>query len=305
MDFTTSSSGVHPGNIKCDYLDLTFPPDCGLMEEACGFLSGLGAAARRVNDKVLDYRLPTASWGNFQLGDSGRGWARLSASGGSLEALRGISAFDDYLALLSSYPHSVTRIDACLDVRTSAPPVVQALVSRYPPDSSVYLARKGVPPGYDLQPSSGGGVTGTFYAGRRSQCESIVSAKVYDKRAERLFRTGDDPGPWLRYEVTARKRTGITLRDAHDPVAVFWHFASPALLPAPPGLVPWVPFAGDSWAPGALPKIDPYQQLKKLLDVSPDISHLVQLADRLPADGRHQLLRLFRSRLGLRSAVHA
>jgi hypothetical protein len=305
MDFTTSSSGVHPGNIKCDWLDITFPPDCGLMDEACGFLSALGATATRKNDQVLDYRLPTASWGNFQLGDSGRGWARLSASGGSLEALRGLSAFGEYLSLLGSFPHSVTRLDACLDLRVPAPPVIQALVARYPPDSVVHLTRKGVRPSYHLQPSPCGGLTGTFYIGHGPRSRSHVSGRVYDKRAERLFRTGEDPGPWLRYEITVRRSVNSTLRDASDPAALFWHFASPSLLSAPPGHVPWSPFLGDAWAPGPLPKIEPYQRIKKLLDVSPDISHLIQLADGLSTDGRHQLLRLFRSRLGLRSAVHA
>lgn len=305
MDISIKSLGANSPPSYCDCLDVTFDPECGLWADVSGFLACIGAAARRVSDQVLEYRLPAASWGNFQYTDSGRGWGRLSASGGSCEALRGISAFDEYLSLVGAYPHSVTRLDACIDFRVPAPPVIQSLVSRYPSNSLVYLTRKGVKPDYNLQPSLGGGLTGTFMAGPLRLGKSKVSARVYDKRNERIARTGEDPGPWLRYEITARKGTGATLRDASDPSSLFWHFASPALLTAPPGQVSWVPFGGESWAPGAVPRPEPYQRLRKCVEASLDIENMIRLADGLTSDGRSHLLRLIRNRLGLRDLAIA
>ena len=307
MDITTNPVGGIPPSVYCDWLDVTFDPDCGLWNDTRDFFSGLGAVTRQINDKTLEYRLPTATWGNFQLTDSGRGWGRLSASGGSCEALRGISAFNEYLHMIGYYPHSVTRLDACFDIRVPAPPIIQSLVSRYPPESKIYLTRKGVPPDYNLQPCLAGGLTGTFYAGRLDRCKAKVGAKVYDKEWERLNRAGEVTGPWTRYEVTARKSTGVTLRDASDPTSLFWHFASPALLNNPLGKCDWVPFTGDTWSPGRI-TVDPYARLRKRVENSPDLENLIRLADELTtrvggevvSDGRNDLLRLIRNRLGLR-----
>lgn len=304
MDITTNLNGATPPLASCDCLDVTFDPECGLWDDVCDFLSGLSASARRKGEGVLEYRLPEASWGNFQLSDFGKGWARLSASGASCAALRGRGVFDEYLHLVGAYPCVVTRLDACLDFYVPAPPVIQSLVKQYPLDSLVYLTRKGVPTDYNLQPTADGGLTGTFIAGPLRLCKSKVSARVYDKQWERLRRAGEITGPWLRYEVTARKGTGVTLRDASNPTALFWHYASPALLNAPPGQKPWVPFDGDTWGPGRVAS-DPYLQLRKRVELSPDLENLIRLADELTSDGRSHLLRLIRNRLGLRDIAVA
>lgn len=303
MDNSISVSGGAAGSAGsaeplavCDWLDVTFPADSALWVEVSDLLASLGASAKRLAGDVVEYRFPSVGWGNFRLESSRRGWSRVSASGGSLGHLRASGAFSEYLGLLGSYPSTITRLDAALDLAVPAPPVIQALVSQYPPGSLVYLTRKGVRPSYNLQPLGGSeGFTGTFYAGAGGRAK--VSARVYDKQSERLQRAGLVTGDWLRYEVTCRKGVGVTLRDAHDPTALFFHFASPALLPLPARVAPWVPDLGDVWSPGSV-KVDPYARLRSRVESSVDLGHLVALADDLPG-GRLHLLRVLRTFLGL------
>jgi hypothetical protein len=300
MDYNTSGSSA----IRCDWLDVTFPADSPLLGALAGFLLDHGASARRVNDQTVEYRFPWAEWGNIRIEQSIRGWGRASASGGSCEALRAISAFGQYVSLIGEYPHSLTRLDVCLDIPGPASPVIMALVDRYPPGSQVYLTRKGVDTDYHLQPTASRGFTGTFYAGNKRGA-ARVTARVYDKQAERL-RFGVVIAPLTRYEITVRKRCGATLRDVLDPSALFWNFAAPALLDAPPGQLPWVPFDGDQWAPGARPEITAYERLKRRVDASVDLASLVDLANDFPGDtGIVVLFRLLQTRLGLRSAATA
>lgn len=283
---------------RCDWLDVTYPSDSGLTTELCDFLGNQGCLPTRSSSGKLEYRHSAAEWGNFQLLESTRGWSRVSASGGSLEALRLNKQFDDYLGIIGSHPHTVTRVDAALDRRVPAPPLVRELVERYPPDSRVHLTRKGIQPDYYLKPGLDGGMTGTFYAGPlRSRTK--VSARVYDKQQERFDRAGLEVGPWIRYEVTVRKGVGATLRDAQNPTSLFWHFASPALLPLPPGIPDWDPSRDEPWAPGAFPS-DPYLRLRRRVETSADLEMLAEFADSVGTDGRLQLLRLVRNRLGLR-----
>lgn len=286
--------------IRCDWLDCTFPADSPLLGSLAGFLHDHGSLARRVTDQIVEYRLPCASWGNFRLENyPGKGWGRASASGGSCEALRAVSSFGEYIALLGDHPHTLTRLDLCLDVPVPSSPVIMALVERYPPDSLVYLTRKGVTPDYNLQPTVSRSFTGTFYAGDKRGSARVI-AKVYDKQSERL-KYGVLISPLTRYEITVKKRCGATLRDVSDPAPLFWHYASPSLLPAPPGQVPWVPFTGDQWAPGPMPpRFTPHERLLRSVDASVDLEHLCSLADLLPGDGRASLLRLIQNRIGLR-----
>lgn len=298
MDCSTNVGRFAPP-VFCDWLDVTFAAGSPLWDDIAGFLSDHRAESRRIADNALEFRLPDASWGNFQLQESTRGWSRLSASGGSCGALRAVSAFGEYLSLIGAHPHSVTRLDATMDIRTDAPPVIAALCNQYPPGSLVYLTRKGVKPDYYLKPIGAGLLTGTFYAGPLRSRGLVVTAKVYDKHRETFDRTGEDIGPLVRYEVVCRKRSGATLRDAHDPTGLFWHFASPALLPRPALAPAWTPFTDGTWSPGALP-VDVYQRLRRRVEGSVDLETWKRLAGDLPGDGRMEVLRMVRNALGLR-----
>jgi len=304
-DFSTSSGLSHPP-VFCDWLDVTFPSDSPLWGELSDFLLGESCSAKEVKDGTIDFRHPLASWGSFQLLRSAQGWSRVSASGGSCAALRTSGSWADYLGLIGSYPHTVTRVDATLQVYVEAAPIIQRLVDQYPPTSLVHLTRKGVKPDYYLRPAlyPGGGLTGTFYAGSLRTGSSKASARVYDKRNEQLDRRGVDIGPCTQFEVTGRKGYGVTLRDAYSPAPLFWHLASPCFLNRPEGVADWVPFAEDLWSPGRVDR-DPYHRLVSRVSESFDLGALSALADQCGDDGRLQLLRLIRNRLGLDVSVTA
>lgn len=302
VDFSTSLYSLH-GSVFCDWLDVTFPSDSPLWLDLHDFFLGESCQSKALGDSV-DFRHPLASWGSFQLHRSSQGWSRISASGGSCNALRVSGSWGDYLSLLGSYPHTVTRVDATLQLQVDASPVIRSLVDRYPPDSLVYLTRKGVKPDYYLRPAlyAGGGLTGTFYAGSLKKGSSKASVRVYDKRNERLDRAGDDVGPCLQIEVTGRKGLGVSLRDAYAPGPLFWHLASPSILNRPEGVSDWVPFDGELWSPGRVSP-EPYARLQSSVSSSVDLETLADLADKCGESGRLQLLRLIRSRLGLDAAV--
>lgn len=299
MDFSTSALAAHPP-VSCDWLDVTFPSDSPLWDELCDFLLGESCSSSEPKENTLDFRHPLASWGSFQLHRSSQGWSRISSSGGSCSALRTSGTWADYLGLIGSYPHTVTRVDAAMDVFVDAVPIIQQLISLYPPDSVVYLTRKGVKPSYHLTLSLYGSaeLTGTFYAGSLKKGSSKASARAYDKRNEQLDRGLPDPGPWTRFEVTGRKGLGVTLRDAYAPSSLFWHLASPSILSRPSGVPDWVPFAEELWSPGRIER-DPYQRLVSRVSESFDLGSLCALADKCGDSGRIQLLRLIRSRLEL------
>lgn len=286
--------------VFCDWLDVTFPKDSPAIPELAVFLAELGLLARRINPDRVEYRLPLADWGNILLETPrSKGWCRASASGGSCEALRAISSFDDYLRILSDHPCNVTRLDATLDLPVPTSPIIASMIDRYPPGSLIYHTRKGVPVNYNLQPVLGGGLTGTVYGGNL-RAHSRVLSRVYDKQAQALNIRGDVIGPRTRFEIVARRDLGVTLRDAHDPAALFWHFASPSLLDAPSGAPVWVPFAGEGWSLPKLPPVDPVLRLQRVVESSVDLENMLLLAGKLPGDGPTYLLRLLQNRLGLR-----
>lgn len=300
MNSSISAAVVSPP-VFCDWLNVTFPVGSRLWDDVSEFLRDSGSSSKRFNDGRLEFRLPAAEWGNVLLTESTSGWSSLSASGGSCSALRSLGVFGEFLATIGSHTHTVTRVDATLDFYVDADPVIKALCARYPPDSLVYLTRKGVTPDYYLKPTLWGPQSGTFYAGDRRKPGLSVIARAYDKRLAVYDITGVDSGPRLRYEVVARKRTGVTLRDAFEPAPLFWHFAAPALLNRPPGIPDWSPGVDSTWSPGARVST-PYSHLRRRVEISADLEALKNLADQLPGRGRLTLARLLLNHLGLRDA---
>ena len=71
-----------------------------------------------------------------------------------------------------------------------------------------------------------------------------------------------------------------SLRDAGDPEAMFWHFASPALLKRPPGIPDWEPTGSPDWTmPDFL--VEPAEVLKRRVETSADLTALITLSDQL------------------------
>ena len=234
----------------------------------------------------------------------------ITASGVFLRSLRGAFRgvpghdadsrcyLDEFLSALGQGPHRVTKLHATLDVVADGREVVPALYDRAR-SGGVTLTRKAVPPSQVSmvrRPALyGPGDTGTVYIGRRTR---DVWVKAYDKRNELLdrrevledFPSLDgfyDPGPLTRYELALGRHVGCTLRDAANPTAVFWHHMRD-LLPCPEGAPAWSPMAEGYSMPPPLAR-EPIDQLRLLLDGSPDIARAVGLADKLGPHGRRLL----------------
>ncbi len=282
-------------NVKCDWLDVTFSPDDWPRDEAREFLHSV--CGEVMQGSTVTREKWRVGQGVVVLETRAR-WARVSASGGALDELRFRGQFLSYLSLLGEQPHTVTRLDACLDSEAPGPDVVADLRRRYP--ARCALTRKAQPTKVFLSANPEGRETGTFYVAHRSEAD--VAARVYDKRQQLWEVHGTEIGhPWTRYELTIKKSMGPTLRDAAQPERVFWHFAAPTLLVAPVGVEPWQPGWGTGWEYRA-PEPTSYERLKRRVEASAEIGALIELSDALGPRGRDWLISLIASRAGLRKA---
>lgn len=260
-----------------DWLDVTFAPTDFPYREISNFLHSL-EAHRVKSDQTVD----CWSVGDGKINvESRQRFARVSASGASLVFLRSVKKYTDFLSILADSPHRVTRIDAAIDVFTDAAPIIKNLRRKYP--VTCKLSQKPVKTKTILAARPWDEVqSGTFYVGRRGSGD--VRAKVYDKALEAFERRNEQLPPTARYEVTVGKGFSPTLRDAADPTALFWHFASPALLKAPKGVPQWESKPLEGWSmPVRLH--EPAEVLKRRIESSPDLRSLVALAWEIGPNG--------------------
>ncbi len=229
------------GEVFCDWLDLTFDPS-----EDLTWLSSLLKSIGAVDLGDSCFKLSNGGTIKHQ---KNKRWQRLSLSGRSLASFREFSSFDELLSCISRQPYKITRLDAAHDVAVDASCVVSGLWERYRA-SGVYLnALNAVNAGLVLGKRFDGVDTGTFYAGDRRK--NRVMARVYDKQHEIFERSKKLIGSLTRYEVTV-KTDQATLRDVSAPAAIFWHYASPALLQAPVNVPVWVPGNPYVWEPSPI-----------------------------------------------------
>jgi hypothetical protein len=223
----------------------------------------------------------------------------VSASGVAMSRLRSCGVDGEFLATLGTFPHRVTGLHATLELAQDASRVV-ADVAAKGRAGLIALSRKSVPPSHvmtHLGLDAFGALSGTVYIGSP---KAEVRAAVYDKRKERMDKGHDDPGPLLRYEVRCRSKLGATLRDAYEPERLFYHFASPDLLPLPQGVQAWSPF-GEGFALEKRKVFTPAELLERRLEASADVRRLLDLADECGPHGFDYLVsklrRLAASRL--------
>ena len=282
--------------IFCDWLDVTFKPTDAPYPEINRLLLRAGfdcEAGSRPNSFV--YRHDQAPGGALVYQPL-RQSIRISASGAVCALMRTLGIWRDYLSELSSSPHSVTRIDAAMDIPVDGADLV-ASMRRLHASGVVNLSRKAVATSTVLatRPSDGR-ETGTWYAGRLTQAR--FTARVYDKAWQLL--NAKRPlviPPRARVEVTAaHKDCGATLRDAEQPAALFWHIASPALLNAPEGAPVWIPNRDLGWV-SPPPEFNAATVLKNRVANMAMLDALGTLADDLGPHGRSYLLGLIEKRL--------
>lgn len=277
--------------IICDWLDVTYSPDCAPWPTINRILLDAGFDAESSDQTSFSYRLGR---GFVKFGPS-RGSLRASFSGAACAALRDHGTWDDLLSELSSVPHRVTRVDAALDLSIDGADMVDLMRQRYP-SGQVNLSRKAIATSVVLavRPSDGR-ETGTWYAGRHQKAR--FTARVYDKAWQLLQKFGEVIPPRTRVEVTASGGdSGATLRDAAEPAALFWHLASPALLDAPEGCPVWTPNRDLGWVAPAK-TFDPAALLKRRVESCALLDALALLADDLGPSGRDYLLTLLEKRV--------
>lgn len=273
--------------MHCDFLHVTIPES-----HAAVVLRGVLDAMGSLGAVSVSPDLHRLGGGTVKFSE-GRGFSMVGISGQVLDHLRLNGELSRSLHLFGSSPHRVTRVDVAHDVACSAPPVLRRLL-RSARSGSISLTRK------SLRSQSirfidnhnhyaPGDRTGTLYLGSRT---AKVYARVYDKRNERLDRGFDDPGNLLRYELTVTGKLSPTLRDVVEPAPMFWKFMSD-VLPPPANVSDWVGGADgfDISAPVALL---PAEVMRRKLEASPDVAHLLDLADRIGPHGFDLLVRMLK-----------
>jgi len=200
-----------------------------------------------------------------------------SASGLALRQLRGVGLFDSYLSVLGSGPHRVTGLHVAADIYIEASAIVRRVAARARA-GKVQITRRAVAPGdidEHLSTDSWGNRTGTVYLGKPS---AELRVAIYDKRHEQWCRRGVDIGPCLRFELRVRSKIGATLRDAHSPAALFFHYLAPDLIRAPAAVQPWTPYTEGGFTLQPRPDFTPWELIDRKLAASADVRRLIELA---------------------------
>ena len=214
-------SGVTAGaicmRVFCDWLDVTFAPSDCPYPELNRLLLDAGYAVLFSDGSAFGYAPPEPAHGSLQVKHCSR-WARVSVSGGACSHLQQAGLWMEFLSVLSSSPHKVTRLDAALDLAMDGADLVAAMRERYA-SGACSLGRKSIPTSVMLNVRPDGRETGTWYAGHRTRART--TARVYDKAWEMLQKCGAELPPTARVEVTGREGTGVTLRDAAEPAGFF------------------------------------------------------------------------------------
>lgn len=290
----TSSPLADSIPVFCDWLDVTFAPTDAPYPAVNRLLMAAGFdcdAGSRPGSYV--YRHDSAPGGTLVYQPM-RQSIRFSASGAICGLMRSLGIWGDYLSELSSSPHSVTRLDAAIDLAMDGADLVDSMRRKHL-SGSVNLSRKSVATSTVLGTRSDGRETGTWYAGKMTKAR--FTARVYDKAWERLCRASLVVSPCARVEVTAKGGdSGATLRDAEQPAALFWHIAAPALLKLPEGAPVWTPNRDLGWV--SKPRaFDPAALLKRRVESAALLDALALLSDDLGPQGRSYLLHLIEKRL--------
>lgn len=262
-----------------DFLGFTVPAEewAALDEELSPELEGVGMSLERDEERVKLWRSGGDGWGTVKGERRGQVWA-VGISGTVLAGLRAAQRYMAVLAVVAARPHRVTRLDAALDRKEDAAPVV-ARITEAGRRGALALTRKRIAAAAvetHLGLRVDGVESGTVYCGSRAAEARMV---VYDKRHERICRKLPDNGNLTRYELRLRGGLGISLRDCAEPAPVFWHHVAPDFLPAPADVPPWSP-AAEGFELEKLPRPTPYARMLALVDQSPDVRRLLTLADQ-------------------------
>jgi len=281
--------------VFCDWLDVTCHPFSSFTSRLYSWcLRDYPLCFEELSD---DGRIIKAV---FNVGDTGKihieeknRFHRASASGNALSHIRDREQYISFLAALAVDSHSVTRLDAALDVPVDGPVSLRALEAQYP-DDKLALTRKALKVTRMYSTRSDGQLTGTWYAGRRTR--SRVTARVYDKAQEAFDKRGEIISPTTRYELTFKKEIGCTLRDAYMPASLFYEYASPHLLDKPDDVPSWDSH-GEGWSMDFIDTDTTINRYRRRVEDSPELGALSKLAAQLGPNAVDMAVRIYREKL--------
>jgi hypothetical protein len=280
----------------CDWLAVTCDPENSFVPAMLEFLDFVCCPVAHSDDEkiLIDVGLGKVK---ITMGEKAR-FHSISATGSALTHLRSSLLFSEYLSVLASVSHKVTRLDAAIDISIDAPQYLRMLERKYP-DDRVKFTRKTVKVTrlYSARESDGK-QTGSWYAGNYGKAR--LTAKVYDKQQEALDKRGESLPPTTRIELTFAKDFGCTLKDASMPASLFHTHCKP-VLDTETNHVVWKSHA-EPWQGIPLDvKLD-WQIYQRRLQNSPEIAALIVLAAKLGPTGKDMLMRNFEKHLdaGLR-----
>lgn len=297
---TINNIALHPSlalpfheraGVICDWLDVTCSPKESFVDALDDWLcgNGFGVSFRDRDDKSVGYSLD----GGILKVDTKFNFHRASASGAFLAGLRAVGLYRDFVNILGSVGHKVTRLDAALDVAVDSPAILSALCSVY--EGEFKFGRKALRTKTIFETRvSDGAQTGTWYAGHMSKAR--VSCRVYDKQQERLNR-GIVTAPITRYEITFRKDYGCSLWDALMPKSIFYTHSSDLIDPPASGFDVW---SSQGLVPWVAEPIDTDLTLEKFMravEYSVELSYLARKGSKFGASGKAVLLRRFEQAL--------
>lgn len=273
-------------NAICDWLDVTCSPENSFYEPLCDWFAIRGYAVRSSDSSSV---LLSVGSGVLKLSKSFN-HHRASASGSCIDHLRADGLWRDYVNLLGTVGHKVTRLDVAVDVWEDAPNVLSELCAVYS-DGSYSFGRKSVRTKTIFERRETDNLeSGTWYAGHRSSAR--VTARVYDKQLERL-QYGIITPPLTRYELTFRKDYGCSLWDVLMPNSLFYSHSSGLLDPPSGGFDDWSSRGLVPWVSTPVDTDLTVEKFSKRVQYSPDLQYIVAMAARFGPQGKAIILREF------------
>jgi hypothetical protein len=281
----------------CDWLDVTCHPENTFMKDVVMFLAYHCFPVSFSSDKSQGPSTAYSVGDGLLVLDVSKRFHRASASGGAIKELVSLGLLRDYINIIGSVGHNITRLDVAVDIDTDCPPFLRKLESTYPNDifsfgrkslkvTRLYSARRS-----DLA------LTGTWYAGHRTSAR--ITARVYDKQHELFEKKGLTIPPTTRIELTFRKDHKCSLYDVLMPKSLFYTHTENKILNKPEGeyipdwsvkgLVPWVSEAKDYTLT--------IERFDNRVASSPELIELAKLGAQFGDAGQAVILRHFEKTL--------
>ena len=282
--------------VFCDALSVTYSPADSPILDIQKFILDVGGWPQNPFKCSYQYGAPSTSktqgdmW--FRMLERAK-FTKIEIKAKGISFLRAHGYWEEYLSLLGSSPHTVTRLDAAHDFPLDYSDVSEVFLSHFP-SWRVPLSRKGyaMEKRYEtMRPDNK--LTSTIYVGDRGRTKYYL--RLYDKMFEMWSRDKDKSkelgAPLTRLELECAKEVNCSLKDAYDPAPLFYHVLKELLFKDVQGSVrEWIPGGEFTWKMPAIEKLHPAVRLKSLVDGSQDVKNILHLSSQVSKEGFRKVL---------------